>query len=96
MRFEHHYSTGNGTRFGIFGLMYGLPGGYWHAALAERRGPVLIDAMDDLGYQFFVYGSAPLDSPEFHRTAFARVWDRVAPPRSRRRRRTRSRDDPAR
>jgi uncharacterized protein len=79
-RFERHYSTGNGTRFGIFGLMYGLPGGYWHAALAERRGPVLIDVLDDLGYQFFVYGSAPLDSPEFHRTVFARIWDRVAPP----------------
>ncbi len=77
--FEHHYSTGNGTRFGIFGLMYGLPGGYWHAALAERRGPVLIDVLDELGYQFFVYGSAPLDSPEFHRTAFTRIWDRVAP-----------------
>jgi membrane-anchored protein YejM (alkaline phosphatase superfamily) len=80
VRFDHHYSTGNGTRFGIFGLMYGLPGSYWHAALAERRGPVLVDVMDDLGYQFFIYGSAPLDSPEFHRTAFARVWDRVAPP----------------
>ena len=79
-RFERHYSTGNGTRFGIFGLMYGLPGGYWHAALAERRGPVLIDVLDDLGYQFFVFGSAPLDSPEFHRTAFTRIWDRVAPP----------------
>ena len=78
-RFEHHYSTGNGTRFGIFGLMYGLPGGYWHAALAERVGPVLFDVMDELGYQFFVYGSAPLDSPEFHRTVFTRVWDRVAP-----------------
>jgi uncharacterized protein len=78
--FQHHYSTGNGTRFGIFGLMYGLPGGYWHAALAERRGPVLIDVLDDLGYQFLVYGSAPLDSPEFHRTAFTRIWDRVAPP----------------
>ncbi len=77
--FAHHYSTGNGTRFGIFGLMYGLPGGYWHAALAERRGPVLIDVMDELGYQFFVFGSAPLDSPEFHRTVFTRVWDRVAP-----------------
>ena len=79
-RFEHHYSTGNGTRFGIFGLMYGLPGGYWHAALAERRGPVLIDVMDDLGYQFFIFGSAPLDSPEFNRTVFTRVWDRAAPP----------------
>ncbi len=79
-RFDHHYSTGNGTRFGIFGLMYGLPGGYWHAALAERRGPVLIDVLDELGYQFFVFGSAPLDSPEFHRTAFTRIWDRVAPP----------------
>jgi membrane-anchored protein YejM (alkaline phosphatase superfamily) len=79
-RFDHHYSTGNGTRFGIFGLMYGLPGGYWHAALAERRGPVLIDVLDELGYQFFVFGSAPLDSPEFHRTAFTRIWNRVAPP----------------
>ena len=78
-RFEHHYSTGNGTRFGIFGLMYGLPGGYWHTALAERRGPVLVDVLDELGYRFFVYGSAPLDSPEFHRTVFTRVWDRVAP-----------------
>jgi len=79
-RFQHHYSTGNGTRFGIFGLLYGLPGGYWHAALAERRGPVLIDVLDDLGYQFFVFGSAPLDSPEFHRTAFTRIWDRLALP----------------
>jgi membrane-anchored protein YejM (alkaline phosphatase superfamily) len=77
--FAHHYSTGNGTRFGIFGLMYGLPGAYWHAALAERRGPALIDELDSLGYQFFVFGSAPLDSPEFHRTAFTRIWDRVAP-----------------
>ena len=78
-RFANHYSTGNGTRFGIFGLMYGLPGAYWHAALAERRGPVLIDRLDELGYQFFVFGSAPLDSPEFHRTAFTRIWNRVAP-----------------
>jgi membrane-anchored protein YejM (alkaline phosphatase superfamily) len=77
--FTRHYSTGNGTRFGIFGLMYGLPGAYWHAALAERRGPVLIDQLDALDYQFFVFGSAPLDSPEFHRTAFTRIWDRVAP-----------------
>ncbi len=79
-RFTRHYSTGNGTRFGIFGLMYGLPGAYWHAALAERRGPVLIDTLDGLGYQFFVYGSAPLDSPEFNRTVFTRIWSRVAPP----------------
>jgi len=78
-RFANHYSTGNGTRFGIFGLLYGLPGAYWHVALAERRGPVLIDQLDALGYQFFVFGSAPLDSPEFHRNAFTRIWDRTAP-----------------
>ena len=78
-RFANHYSTGNGTRFGVFGLLYGLPGAYWHAALAERRGPVLIDRLDALGYQFFVFGSAPLDSPEFHRNAFTQIWDRVAP-----------------
>ncbi|MBF6024391.1 DUF3413 domain-containing protein [Lysobacter niastensis] len=75
--FGHHYSSGNATRFGLFGLMYGLPGGYWHAMLAEQRGPVIIDRMLATGYRMHVYGSAPLYSPEFDRTVFAKVRDRI-------------------
>lgn len=75
--FDHHFSSGNATRFGLFGLMYGLPGGYWQSMLAEQRGPVLIDRMKRDGYRMHVYGSAPLYSPEFDRTVFSQVRDRI-------------------
>ncbi|MBU8974856.1 sulfatase-like hydrolase/transferase [Lysobacter sp. MMG2] len=75
--FQNHFSTGNATRFGLFGLMYGLPGGYWQSMLAEQRGPVLIDRMKADGYAMHIYGSAPLYSPEFDRTVFSQVRDRI-------------------
>ena len=50
--FEDHISAGNSTRYGIFSLIYGLHGSYWFPVLEERRGPVLIDALDELGYEF--------------------------------------------
>ena len=71
--FERHYSTGNATRFGLFGLLYGLPGGYWQPMLAEQRGSVLFDVLKQQGYAMYLHGSAPLYSPEFDRTAFADV-----------------------
>lgn len=76
-QFANHYSSGNATRFGLFGLMYGLPGGYWHSMLAEQRGPVLIDRMQQTGYRMHIYGSAPLYSPEFDRTVFAQVRENI-------------------
>lgn len=76
-QFANHYSSGNATRFGLFGLMYGLPGGYWHSMLAEQRGPVLIDRMQQTGYRMHLYGSAPLYSPEFDRTVFAQVRENI-------------------
>lgn len=71
--FERHYATGNATRFGIFGMFYGLHGVYWHPALAERRGPVLIDRLLEQGYRFKVITPSPLTFPEFRRTVFTRV-----------------------
>ena len=45
LRFEHHLSAGNGTRMGVFGLFYGLPGPYWFRFLNARRGPVLLSEL---------------------------------------------------
>ena len=39
--FDRHFSTGNATRYGLFGLLYGLPGGYWQSMLDEQRGSQL-------------------------------------------------------
>lgn len=75
--FRNHYSAGNASRFGVFGLMYGLPGGYWHAMLAGQRGSVLIGELQRSGYGMHIYGSAPLYSPEFDRTVFSEVRERI-------------------
>ena len=77
--FENHYSSGNATRYGIFGLLYGVHGTYWHTMLREGAGSELINQLDAKGYQFMVQGSAPLISPEFDRTVFAQVKDRITP-----------------
>ena len=72
-RFEKHFSGGNETRTGIFSIFYGIPATYWHEMLGERRGPVLVDEALRHRYIPALYGSAPLNSPEFDRTVFARV-----------------------
>ncbi|MGS7841731.1 sulfatase-like hydrolase/transferase [Stenotrophomonas forensis] len=75
--FDHHFSTGNATRYGLFGLLYGLPGGYWPSMLDEQRGSQLFQALGQQGYDLHLYGSAPLYSPEFDRTVFADVRDQL-------------------
>jgi uncharacterized protein len=78
LRFENHFSGGNGTRCGIFSLVYGLYGTLWHAFLEARRGPVLIDGLKDLGYQFLILSPTPLTFPEFRKTAFVQIPDSVS------------------
>src|SRR5690554_184804 len=78
LSFNNHYSTGNATRFGLFGLIYGLPSTYWKPMLVEERGSVLFDVTIENDYQHFIYGSSKLTSPEFDRTAFSRLRDQLA------------------
>jgi membrane-anchored protein YejM (alkaline phosphatase superfamily) len=71
--FSQHWSTSNSTRFGLFGLFYGIPSTYWFNMLEEQRGSVLFDVLNDNNYQLHLDASAPLNSPEFDRTIFSRV-----------------------
>jgi uncharacterized protein len=73
LHFNHHLSTGNGTRAGIFGLFYGVPSTYWHSFLANHRSPLFIDRLQQLNYQIGVFGSAQLHKPEFDQTVFVNV-----------------------
>jgi membrane-anchored protein YejM (alkaline phosphatase superfamily) len=82
LNFLNHYSSGNATRFGVFGLMYGLPGSYWHTVLGEQRGSVFIKQLVQQNYDLQLYGSASLSSPEFDRTIFADVRNRLQKPAS--------------
>ncbi len=44
LHFQHHYSSGNGTREGLFGMFYGLYGSYWDNFMCiANQGPLLLD-----------------------------------------------------
>jgi membrane-anchored protein YejM (alkaline phosphatase superfamily) len=69
-RFDDHLSGGNGTRFGVFSMLYGLHGSYWWPVLDAGRPPVLIESLGALGYERRVFASASQDYPEFRQTAW--------------------------
>lgn len=71
--FLNHYSSGNGTREGLFGMFYGLYGSYWDNFLHAGRGPLLIDRMQALDYQMELRTSARFTYPEFNKTLFIKV-----------------------
>ncbi|HQR50023.1 MAG TPA: sulfatase-like hydrolase/transferase [Methylophilaceae bacterium] len=71
--FKHHYSSGNGTREGLFGMFYGLYGSYWSSFLYAQKSPLLMDRLQELGYQFDLRTSAAFSYPEFNKTLFANI-----------------------
>src|SRR5262245_24667766 len=50
--FLNHFSSGNSTPTGVFGIFYGIHPTYWDAIKAQPsfRDPVLLDRMRSLGY----------------------------------------------
>ena len=75
--FANHTSGGNGTRFGVFSLIYALHGTYWHPVYAENRPPVLLDVLLAEGYDPAVFSSTAMSFPEFRSTAWVRIEDKV-------------------
>lgn len=72
-RFTSNYSTGNGTRMGVFGMFMGMPGNYWFSFLESRRGAAIIDVLQKQDYQMSLHTSAKFTYPEFDKTVFAQV-----------------------
>ncbi len=71
LRFTQHVSSGNGTRMGVFGLFYGLPGPYWFRFINGRRGPVLLSELQGRGYDVRAFTADDFSYPEFDQTVFA-------------------------
>ncbi|MBR6373931.1 MAG: sulfatase-like hydrolase/transferase, partial [Victivallales bacterium] len=72
-RFDCHYSGGYGTRPGMFSMFYGLYAPNWDAFLMCRRGPLLIDWLQEDEYAILCQTSAKFSYPEFDKTIFASV-----------------------
>lgn len=74
-RFTNHVSSSNGTRCSVFGIFFGVPGYYWESFEAAQRTPVLIDRLQELGYDIQAYPSANLHNPDFRQMVFRNVAD---------------------
>jgi membrane-anchored protein YejM (alkaline phosphatase superfamily) len=72
-QFLNHYSGSNTTRYGVFNMFYGLPGVYFEAARLARVSPLLIDQFQKANYEMSIWGSAPLNKPEFDQTVFSKI-----------------------
>lgn len=77
IRFDNHFSNGNGTRFGVFSLLYGLNGNLWQAFLQARQPPAWVESLRARGYRLAAFSSARLTFPEFRKTAFVSMADGV-------------------
>lgn len=73
IKFNNHYSAGNGTRMALFGMFYGIYGSYFNTALAEKSTPVIMDVLKKENYQFGLYTSAKFSYPEFDKTIFSNI-----------------------
>jgi hypothetical protein len=78
IRFDNHFSNGNGTRFGVFSLLYGLNGNLWQAFLQARQPPAWVEPLRARGYRLAAFSSARLTFPEFRKTAFVSMEEGVA------------------
>jgi membrane-anchored protein YejM (alkaline phosphatase superfamily) len=72
-RLTKHFSTGNETRFGIFGLLYGIPGTYWLRALQQQISPPWFDLLARRGYEFKIMSCTDLNFPGFRQTCFLKL-----------------------
>lgn len=73
LRLEKHYSGGNLTQMGVFSMFYGLYANYWFPMLDARRAPVLMDVMQQRGYQFTLHTSQRFTFPAFDKTVFVNM-----------------------
>ena len=72
-RLMKHFSSGNETRFGIFGLLYGIPGNYWVRALKQQITPPWFDLLAGRGYEFKILSCTDLNFPGFRQTCFLKL-----------------------
>jgi len=71
--FLNHFSSGNSTPSGIFGIFYGIHPTYWTAVKANSPAidnPVLIDALEANGYAFGIFADSHFQRHKIKDTVF--------------------------
>ncbi|MCW8328335.1 DUF3413 domain-containing protein [Photobacterium sp. SDRW27] len=70
LNFSNHYSASNENSGGIFGLFYGLPGGYINSVRSAGYSPVLLDTLKKRGYEFGLFSGDAFATPIYSEAVF--------------------------
>ncbi|UTM56486.1 DUF3413 domain-containing protein [Photobacterium sp. CCB-ST2H9] len=73
LNFSDHYSTGNDSALGTFGLFYGLPGVYSNSIRAEHNQPVLLDTLNKRGYRFGLFSGSGFEDAIYQQAIFTQA-----------------------
>lgn len=71
--FNNHNSGSNMTTGGVFSIMYGIPGTYFHDFTNVEQQPVFTKELQKQDYQLKVLSSSTLENPPFTKNAFAGI-----------------------
>ncbi len=70
-----HYSTGNSTAEGLFGLFAGQAPFYWHVSFEEGLTPLFFPILKQLGYQTGLISSSTFDYRQVRENVFGQDID---------------------
>jgi membrane-anchored protein YejM (alkaline phosphatase superfamily) len=70
INFSRHYSTSNDMS-GVFGLFYGLPGGYSESIKADGASPLLLQTLTKRKYNFGLFSGSNFDDSLYYQSIFS-------------------------
>jgi membrane-anchored protein YejM (alkaline phosphatase superfamily) len=71
IQFTNHWSSGNSTQPGIFGMFYSLPENYFSSVVKHKTSPYIINLLKNQGYQLNVfYSNTSFNNPPFDKNLF--------------------------
>lgn len=71
--FNNHNSGSNMTTGGVFSIMYGIPGTYFHDFTNVEKQPVFTRELQKQNYELKILSSSTLENPPFNKNAFAGI-----------------------
>ncbi len=71
--YTNHLSCSNATRGSVFGMFFGTSSYYWGDFEMSGTTPVLLDVLQQEGYQIQTFPSATLTNPNFAKIIFRKV-----------------------
>lgn len=73
INFKRHFSGANNRAQGLFSLFYGLPNRYWSDITLNYIQPVLMQRLQQRGYQFGLFSSVGFVHSEFVQSSFSHL-----------------------